>query len=248
MSRLPIKQHPWAEQARLAFCARERMNMNPRKIPHILKKKPKQVLKKVPRRHVDYPSLTYWWNEDVDVRCPRCQKHGVVTKQSFTCLHCGKQEKIEPSPACKVDEICSHCQRHFRIEITDPVQQRLKTLHVQCPHCHVPQNSQVKIYSDGVYRVDYDKTPGERLRKGKELTFGLTFYYQTTLHGKVLWALNRAHLLCLIDYLEADLREHRGFDGMGMMRRTFAKVPGIFKVARHRKTLVKRLKNLLNPL
>jgi endogenous inhibitor of DNA gyrase (YacG/DUF329 family) len=230
--------------------------MKPRKIPEtsVLKKMPKQALKKAPKRHVDrdYYAFTHW-NVDIDVRCPHCQKRGVVTNQSFTCHHCAKREKITLKTTYKVDEICTHCQRHFRIEITDVLQQRLKMLHIQCPHCHTMQNAVIKTSSDRNRGFSYmchphQKNGKARLQAGQEPTFGLPFYYQTALQGRVLWAFNREHLLYLIDYLEADLRERpHGFGGefQGMMRQS-DHIPKFFKITRHRKTLVKRLKDLLN--
>ncbi|MDR3324296.1 MAG: hypothetical protein LBS89_08860, partial [Zoogloeaceae bacterium] len=214
---------------------------------------------KTPKRHRD---LHYSYHDyhfryrtetpDIDVRCPHCQKRGVIQGGDFQCLHCGRREEYVRQMLRKVDEICIHCERRFRIEITDPVQKRLKTLRVACPHCQTAQTAPVQpsaIDPEEDYRSVYRYPPHKRKHpdsreqqsSGRDPYFGLELYYQTELGGKVLWAYNRAHLLYLIDYLDADLREAP--HGFGCTKSQSDHLPRFFKLARHRQTLVKRLRD-----
>ena len=45
------------------------------------------------------------------------------------------------------------------------------------------------------------------IQDGREPWFGLELWFLTFFRGKPVWALNREHLIYLIDYLSADLRE-----------------------------------------
>jgi hypothetical protein len=196
--------------------------------------------------------------EEIALRCPSCGGRGTLASRQeppvFLCSVCCRREAFPhhreaflaqgDHEVYKVDECCVHCGRHFRIEIQDAKAREQPVLRIACPHCAASQNAKMRrAPADDHYRirgnhVRWQNELGE-LRSGRY--FGLELYYQTSLNGHVLWAYNRNHLLRIIDYLKAGLREKPlpgWFD-------EFRKLPGTFKRARYREILAKRLWNLL---
>jgi endogenous inhibitor of DNA gyrase (YacG/DUF329 family) len=183
----------------------------------------------------------------IEVKCPFCGGLGIVKMDDdhyyFQCTVCGKRRQ-ETRGGCvyRVSEICAGCDRHFRIDVTDKAQWGQKVLRVSCPYCGNGQNCAVqkieKPFPDHRY---------ERVENGIEPFFGYPLYYQTALDGKTIWALHRKHLLYLIDYIEADLREtpeqsYQDFCGTATHPDM---LPKFIKQAKNRETIVKLLKRLL---
>jgi hypothetical protein len=81
-----------------------------------------------------------------------------------------------------------------------------------------------------------------RIRDGIEPFFGYPLFYQTGFSGKLIWAINREHLVYMIDYLEANLREKSGY----RCRMQSSVLPKFMKLAKNRARVVKVLCRLLS--
>lgn len=177
----------------------------------------------------------------LDVKCPYCNGLGVVKMEdsyfSFQCSICGKRklkDKIEYR--CQISEMCNSCQRHFRVDITDKNQANFKVLKVCCPYCRNIQNGQVQ-------KIRKNFCSYSDIQNGIEPFFNYQLFYQTTFDGKLIWAINREHLMYLINYIGASIREKGNYEYRGATQSY--RIPKFIKLARNREPIVKLLKRLL---
>ena len=134
----------------------------------------------------------------LEVKCPYCGKLGTVKMDDvyfyFQCATCGKRhqkERIEYR--YQISEMCNKCDRHFRLDI-DKTQEQFKTLNIVCPYCGNKQTGIVQKTQKGWYNY------GE-IKNGIEPFFNYQLFYQTTdFNGKLIWAINREHLIYLPEF------------------------------------------------
>jgi len=157
---------------------------------------------------------------------------GIIKREGdyfcFNCTVCGKrQQKERTFYRYQINEICGNCNRNFRLDIQDESRHHFKVLNVDCPYCgHLQQGRVQKISSKCT--LEYAD-----IQDGLEPYFGLPLYYQTSFDGKIIWAHNREHLVFLINYVEADIREH------------VYHLPKFISLAKNRRQIAKLLKRLL---
>jgi hypothetical protein len=89
------------------------------------------------------------------------------------------------------------------------------------------------------YRLDYSD-----VKNGIDPYFGFPLYYLTSFEGKIIWAENRNHLVYLIDYIDADIREVPPTRQSQCDKLSFH-LPKFMTLAKNRKPIVKLLKRLL---
>ena len=196
-------------------------------------------------RYTDKSYFTFTANsasdQGIEVKCPQCGKLAIVKmadgEASCSCTHCNFRQQKDLRPAIySVKLNCSECQRYFRCEIDDPQQQHFKILNVTCPHCGAinqgPVQKTIEPYGY-IYKF---------LEDGSEPYFGYKLWYQTSYQGKLIWAINRSHLIYLIDYLSADLRQK---PYTYPMRTQADHLPTFIKTAKNRDRIVTLLKRLL---
>ena len=207
---------------------------------------PNKVLMK---RFIDKPYGTFSIysaaTTGLDVKCPYCGKLGIVKMDDnyfyFRCSSCGKRhQKEQVEYRYQINEICGKCERHFRLDITDKKQEHLKILNIHCPYC---QNSQRAT----VQKIKKDYSDYGEIKGGIEPFFNYPLFYQTAFDGKIIWAINQEHLLYLIDYVEADIREdgERSYQDFCGTATQSDQLPKFIKLAKNRKTISKLLKQLL---
>jgi DNA-directed RNA polymerase subunit M/transcription elongation factor TFIIS len=192
------------------------------------------------KRHIDKPS-DYKAFCYLEVKCPYCNGMGIVTREddcfSFQCTVCGKrQQKDRTYYRYHIGEMCDNCERFFRIDIEDENQQHFKILNVNCPHCNQLKHATIQKIS-----LNCKLDSGE-VRKGVEPYFGFPLYYQTSFGEKIIWAYNRNHLLYLIDYVDADIRETTR---TCQSDKASYFLPKFISLAKNRNQIVKLLKRLL---
>ena len=193
------------------------------------------------KRYVDKPFDYHLFYKELEVKCSHCNGMGIVKKAEgffcFQCTSCGKrQQKERIYYRYQISEMCDNCNRHFRLDIEDEKQQQFKVLNVFCPHCnHLKQGIMQKISLK--YQLEHSE-----IKNGIEPYFGLLLYFQTSFEGKVIWAYNRNHLIYLIDYIDADIREttraHQSCKASYFL-------PKFMTLAKNRSQIVKLLKRLL---
>ncbi len=196
------------------------------------------------RRTIDKPYGTYSvdsaHSSGILVKCPKCKEMGVVTANDdnacFKCMHCG-YEMIHDRKVYRYDvhNQCKHCGRYYRVDIEDVTKQHFSVLHVACPYCGTSM-------SGNVYKTQESYSYCGEIKNGQEPYFNLELWFLTFFQGKPVWALNREHLIYLIDYLSADLREKP----FCVPRKTQADhLPTFMKTAKNRERIVKLLKKML---
>jgi len=174
------------------------------------------------------------------VKCPKCGKAGLVTADksnvSFTCTSCGTSKTMRQTAYCyEVENLCVQCGRFYRVHIFDCKKQPFPVLEVSCPYCGAQMPGRVQKKACCLH-ID-------RIKGGREPFFRLKLWFLTTYRGKPVWALNRAHLIYLIDYLRADLRE-KPFSPHTTMRTQADQLPTFMKTAKNRAGIVKCLKKI----
>lgn len=196
-------------------------------------------------RYIDKGYFTFTANsacdQGIEVKCPHCSKIAVVTMAdgiaSCSCSSCNFRQHKDLRPAIYAIKLnCRECKRYFRCEIDDPEQQHFKVLNVNCPHCGALNQGQVHK-SIEPYGYIY-----KFLEDGSEPYFGYPLWYQTSYQGKLIWAINRSHLIYLIDYLTADLRQK---PWTYTMRTQSDHLPTFIKTAKNRERIITLLKRLL---
>ena len=191
------------------------------------------------KRIVDKPF--YHSFNDLEVKCTNCRGMGIVKIEDdyflFQCTNCGKrQQKERAFFRYQINEMCERCNRHFRLEIDDEKQQKFKILNVNCPYCnYLQQGTMQKIKSQSY--LCYGKIINEI-----EPYFGFTLYYQTSFDEKIIWAYNRKHLVYLIEYIDADIRETVR---ISQSNKASYYLPKFMTLAKNRNRIVKLLKRLL---
>lgn len=175
------------------------------------------------------------------VKCPYCQGQGVVFSKDeknnlvqFHCSNCHAQQIKElVSYVCTVKNFCNKCERHYRVEVSNPKQQQQTVLKVACPFCGALKNGKVNKRRFDCYY--------QHKGKGCEPFFGFEFWFKTSFKGKVVWALNRKHLNYLIDFLGADLIEKSSAYPMSTAS---DRLPKFVKLAKNRNAILKQLRKL----
>ena len=205
------------------------------------------------KRFIDKPyhafSIFTTSKTGIDVRCPYCKKSAVVKADDhysyFQCIHCGKQHKKERAEyRYQISEMCKKCERHFRLDLNDPEQTRFEVLNVTCPYCENQQQGSVQKIKQVVYSY-------RDVSDGIEHYFNYPLYYQTESYGKPIWAINREHLLYLIDYVEADIREdgvrsYQDYPDFYGPATQSDHLPKFIKLAKNRQRIAKLLRRLLD--
>lgn len=174
------------------------------------------------------------------VKCPKCGKLAIVTANENTvcckCTKCGfSKQKGHVTYHYDVHNQCESCGRYYKVNITEEKKQHVPILHVACPFCGHVMSGKVQKTAKAIYYR------GE-IRNGCEPFFGFELWFLTYFCDKPVWALNRAHLAYLIDYLSADLREKPADSKMMMTQADF--LPAFIKTAKHRNKIVKLLTNM----
>lgn len=178
----------------------------------------------------------------IDVKCPNCSNRGVVSKREgiyqFSCTACTKSMKKERLQyRYDVHNLCENCGRYYRVDITEETQKNYPALHVACPYCGHVMQGKVQKSKKGYYGCY------EQVRNGCESIFGLELWFLSSFDGKPVWALNRAHLAYLIEYLSAELRESPNPVEAGM-RTQADQLPTFMKLGKNREKIVKLLKEM----
>jgi len=193
------------------------------------------------KRYVDKSFDSHLFYEKLEVKCS-CDGLGIVKREdaffSFQCTSCGRrQQKERTYYRYQINEMCDNCNRHFRLDIDDESQQHFKVLNVTCSYCnHLKQGTMQKINLK--YQLEYSE-----IKNGIEPYFGFPLYYQTSFDGKVIWAYNRNHLVYLIEYIDADIRETIRVCQSG---KASYFLPKFMTLAKNRNQIVKLLKRLLS--
>ena len=136
--------------------------------------------------------------------------------------------------ASQVENQCEQCGRYYRVSIFDQNKQNFSVLNVACPFCGFMMQGKVQKITSCIYTND--------IKNGCEPFMGLELWFLTNFKGKPVWALNRAHLAYLIEYLSADLRE-KPFDP-NTMRTQADQLPAFMKSAKNREGIIKCLKRM----
>jgi hypothetical protein len=185
-------------------------------------------------------SLSYFENE-IFVECPICNKRATVTKdnpdtffssRTLKCTNCfyiqkGRKKTFEIELKCS----CSHCASELRVNIPK-VNVKKETIAVKCDNCgsteeYAPRNivQEWKFNSTG---------------KPSDSYFGLPFWLSENFKGNILWAFNYYHLEYLKNYISAELRERNGRLGWTMVE----KLPDWIKSAKNRTSLIKLISEM----
>jgi uncharacterized protein (DUF983 family) len=195
------------------------------------------------KRVVDKPYAAYTLNSTVIsgicVKCPKCNQSGLVTADKtdvyFSCINCGYSKmRHRTTFRCQVENQCEQCGRYYRVSIFDQNKQNFSVLNVACPFCGFMMQGKVQKITSCIYTND--------IKNGCEPFMGLELWFLTNFKGKPVWALNRAHLAYLIEYLSADLRE-KPFDP-NTMRTQADQLPAFMKSAKNREGIIKCLKRM----
>jgi len=192
------------------------------------------------KRIVDKP-FNYNSCYELDVKCPHCGGLGIVKREDeyfhFQCTNCGNRHQKERAfSRYRISEMCESCNRHFRLDIDDEKQQKFKILNVNCPYCNYLQQGTIQKIKSQSY-LCYDE-----IKNGIEPYFGFPLYYQTSFDEKIIWAYNRKHLVYLIEYIDADIRETIR---ISQSDKASYYLPKFMTLAKNRNQIVKLLKRLL---
>ncbi|MCI8718774.1 MAG: hypothetical protein K2N61_01085 [Lachnospiraceae bacterium] len=198
------------------------------------------------KRMIDKHAYTYSVyavsKSGIYVKCPKCGNLAIITADDNTacckCTKCGfSKQKKHVMYHYDVHNQCKGCGRYYRVDITEEKQQHVHVLRVACPFCGYAMSGEVRKTAKMIYYR------GE-IRNACEPFFGCELWFLTYFCEKPVWALNRAHLAYLIDYLSADLREKPADSKMMMTQADF--LPAFMKTAKHRNKIVKLLTNMQN--
>lgn len=196
------------------------------------------------KRFADKPYFTYnafeAFASGIQVKCPKCQGIGIVTADDdfahFRCTSCGYlADKDRTVYRYDVHNQCTNCGRYYRVDIEDEAKRQFPVLQVECPYCG--EKAQGKVHRTA---MPYNYI-GE-ISQGREPFFNLELWFLTAFQGKPVWAVNGEHLAYLIEYLEADLREHPA-ETPGL-RTQADHLPTFMKTAKNRERIVRLLKKL----
>lgn len=196
------------------------------------------------KRVIDKPYSTYALNRAVIsglcVKCPKCSQSSIVradiTNIYFSCTNCGYSKiEIRTNFRYQLENQCKQCGRYYRVSISNHNKQNLSVCNVACPFCNYVMQGKVQKTPSFIYTND--------IKNGCEPFFGLELWFLENFKGKTVWALNHDHLVYLIEYLSADLRE-KPFDA-NTMRTEADRLPYFMKSAKNREGIVKCLKKML---
>ena len=177
----------------------------------------------------------------INVKCPKCSGFGIVTideeKAYFKCTECGgsciKERKVYKYD---VHNQCEGCGRYYRVDIIEKDKQHFNVLNVNCPYCSY-------VMQGKIHKTEKAYSYTGEIKNACEPYFGYELWFLTSYDNKLMWAVNREHLVYLIDYLSADLREKPV--GYKAMKTQSHSLPTFMKVAKNRKGIVKKLEKLL---
>lgn len=178
--------------------------------------------------------------EGLEVVCPDCGARAVVTADKDTaylrCTKCAlrKQQSLQ-AHVYRVEVLCSNCHRPYRVEVAKD-NSSFKKLNVRCPHCDTLNQGEIHKSPDRYCYAISSEVVG-----GREPYFGLKLWYQISYQGKLIWAVNREHLIYMIDYLSAQLREKCPGPAM---RSQSDRLPAFIRSAKNRDRIVQLLKRL----
>lgn len=198
------------------------------------------TMKRVIDKHAYTYSAYAASKSGIYVKCPKCGNLAVVTADDSTacckcttCSFCKQKQHIIYH--YDVRNQCESCGRYYKVDITQEKQQQVPVLRVDCPFCGHAMSGEVKKTPKAVYYRN-------EIRNACEPFFGCELWFLTYFCDKPVWALNRAHLTYLIDYLSAGLREKPADSKMMMTQADF--LPAFMKTAKHRNKIVKLLINM----
>lgn len=126
---------------------------------------------------------------------------------------------------------CKNSERHYRVDFSNKEKQHFKVLRVASPYCKYIMSGKVDKTAKGYYHSG-------KINDSHETFFNMELWFLTYFYNKLVWALNREHLHCLMDYLSADLRE-KPFSAYTIMKTQADHLPTIMKTAKNRKGIVK---------
>lgn len=176
--------------------------------------------------------------EPIDVKCPVCKGHAQIVEKNgqfaWRCNQCYASADEKPLHEYRAKGNCVQCERWFNVQLTDEKRTRHKSAHIDCPYCGA--TNQCKLQRKPACRSYYPDT-----RDGRDPVFGMELYFLDDVRGKVVWALNRAHLNYLISYISADLRVRRGNVPLKTASHT---IPAYMKQAKNRSDVVRTLTKL----
>jgi DNA-directed RNA polymerase subunit RPC12/RpoP len=162
------------------------------------------------KRHLDKGRWLLSWANEVEVLCPRCGEHGLLTGDAyyknwhghFTCMKCAYQARTDTTGWVGEVEArgrrrCPDCGTkwiHVSKTYSSPSNSR-QDLMGTCPHCKKRNQVHVEIWPS----VPYDHSVDPFL--GLELALK-----ERTRHGDI-WVYNATHLAELKVFISASLRE-----------------------------------------
>ncbi len=186
------------------------------------------------------------FEDEILVKCPKCQSKSSVIKHLKEGCQCGRCTiTFFECKECfyKMDEpvyqyiaygkhYCNNCYEPFEFESMGlkEIPVRYKT---KCPHCNFQEECKPKIrkvrresnFNDGLVRED---------------KYNLPLWFQKEFSGNIFWAYNLDHIDYLQGYIQADLRERNAkVNAFGTM---IARLPMFVKAAKNREKLLKILK------
>lgn len=198
------------------------------------------------KRFYDVPYHTFSSWTDMVVVCPVCGKAGTVhfdRERNTAIFRCGSCYTVKETLPCGSDgfEVTAKCTttgRYFRIPMPSDRIHGQKA-RVKCAFC---EEFVIGDVSDN--RNQY--IVFEDIRHAEDPYFHYPLYFQANYRGKIIWALNRAHLQYLIDYLSADIRTVRSdfHATYKTMRSQSDMLPAFIKTAKNRDGIVKLLAKL----
>lgn len=176
--------------------------------------------------------------DGICVKCPYCGRAALVTSDGeqarFCCTSCGHSRKrVLMEYSNSIENHCKSCGRYYRVQVPGS---HFSVLTAVCPYCgfRMPGRVQKRLISCRVSR---------EVQRGREPYFGLELWFLSDCGGKLVWALNRTHLSCLIDYLSAGLRAGPSEDPAPGLSQS-DRLPKFMKTAKNRKRIIKCLKRM----
>ncbi|MEP1489910.1 MAG: hypothetical protein ABJK28_15930 [Algibacter sp.] len=185
-------------------------------------------------------SVSYFENE-IFVECPKCEKRAVITKdepksflsqRTLKCLNCfysqkGKKESYKVELNC----YCSHCASELKVIIPD-VNEKKELIAVKCSNCGETENYPPRNVEQQWMCQD--------IGKPSDGYFGLPLWLTESFRGNNFWALNYQHLEYLKEYISAELRERNGRVQWTLVE----KLPDWMKSRKNRDKIVKLITDL----
>jgi hypothetical protein len=193
------------------------------------------------QRFKDENKRISYFEDEIFVACPKCEKRAVVTKdnpksyfskRTLKCPNCfhsqnGRKESFAIELKCH----CSHCASELKVEMYD-VNEKKETIAVKCSNCGKTENYTPRNISlERIY-----ESPGNPT----ENYFGLPLWLNAHFRGNVFWAFNYEHLEYLKQYISAELREKNGRTHWTMVE----KLPNWIKSSKNRDKIVKLISEL----